>query len=159
MAPAQPPFARRGHDHGRCVSSALNAAETLCRQRSVRLTPLRRRVLELVWADHKPVGAYEILEVLQREGRAAPPTVYRALDFLQEQGFVHRLASLNAYVGCAHPGTPHAGQFLICQSCRELAELTDPGVAAAIEQSSQAAGFDAQRQTVEIHGICPRCQK
>ncbi|BCR04223.1 transcriptional repressor [Desulfuromonas versatilis] len=159
MDPTPSPFARSGHDHRHCVSSALNAAERLCKQRRVRLTPLRRRVLELVWADHKPVGAYELLEALQAGGRAAPPTVYRALDFLQEQGLVHRLASLNAYVGCAHPGTPHAGQFLICQSCRELAELTDPGVAAAIEQSSRSIGFMPRHQTVEVLGVCPRCKK
>ncbi len=153
------PFIDADHDHQHCVSVALALAEKVCRRNGARLTELRRRVLELVWANHKPVGAYQILESLQREGRAAPPTVYRALDFLQEQGFVHRLASLNAYAGCAHPGEPHVGQFLICESCQGLAELIDPAVVEAIEKSSRAAGFTAQRPTIEILGLCPRCRE
>jgi Fur family zinc uptake transcriptional regulator len=156
---ATPDFLDENHDHRECVEAALTAAEELCRRRSRRLTALRRRVLELVWSGHRPVGAYAVLEMLQTEGRAAPPTVYRALEFLQEQGLVHRLASLNAYVGCIHPGRPHAGQFLICESCQTLVELDDRKVTAAIAGSAGAAGFQVSRQTVEILGRCPRCRK
>ncbi|MDX1710009.1 MAG: transcriptional repressor, partial [Rhodovibrionaceae bacterium] len=112
------------HDHRHCVEQALGEAADLCRQRGARLTPIRRRVLELVWASHKAVGAYEILDALRSEhAGAAPPTVYRALDFLIAQGFVHRIESLNAFVGCPHPADRHAGQFLICLDCGAAAEL------------------------------------
>ncbi|NAT18288.1 Fur family transcriptional regulator, partial [Pseudomonas syringae pv. actinidifoliorum] len=100
------PLASRPHDHSHCVHSALAEAETLCTQQGLRLTTLRRRVLELVWQSHKPLGAYDILAVLSEEDgrRAAPPTVYRALDFSSwKNGLVHRIASLNAFTGCNHP--------------------------------------------------------
>src|SRR5918999_799750 len=102
------------HDHLSCIGDALDRAAVLCDQRGARLTPLRRRVLELVWRGHEPVGAYDLLAQM---GRAAPPTVYRALDFLIEQGLVHRIESLNAYVGCDRPEAAHASQFLICTDC------------------------------------------
>ena len=99
------PLACHPHDHSHCVSDALRAADALCARSGARLTALRRRVLELVWQSHRPLGAYDILGVLSSEDgrRAAPPTVYRALDFLLEHGLIHRLASLNAYkIGRAH---------------------------------------------------------
>jgi Fur family zinc uptake transcriptional regulator len=105
------PIASRPHDHSHCVHSALSEADTLCAQKGLRLTALRRRVLELVWQSHKPLGAYDILAVLSEQDgrRAAPPTVYRALDFLLENGLVHRISSLNAFVGCVHPGARASG--------------------------------------------------
>lgn len=152
-------FPRRDHDHLRCVSDALAQAARLCRDRGARLTPLRARVLEIVWQSHKPLGAYDMLAVLAQEGRcAAPPTVYRALDFLLEQGLVHRLSSLNAFVGCSRPGHAGSGQFLICQSCGNAAELNDGGVERAITRSATAHGFDINRPTVEISGVCPECR-
>ncbi|HEY7746489.1 MAG TPA: transcriptional repressor [Desulfuromonadales bacterium] len=147
------------HDHSGCVETALRFAEEICLARGVRLTELRRRVLELVWSGHKPIGAYALLEQLQPGGRAAPPTVYRALDFLLEQGLIHRLSSLNAYVGCPRPGEPHAGQFLICESCQNLTELRDGAIEEAIERSVQRSGFAPSRQTVEILGRCPQCRE
>jgi Fur family zinc uptake transcriptional regulator len=152
-------FACKDSDHQNCIAEALVRAEQLCQLRKQRFTAIRRRVLELVWRQHKPVGAYEVLEVLQQEARTAPPTVYRALDFLQQMGLVHKIASLNAFVGCAHPGVPHDGQFLICESCKSLAELDVPAITSAIEQSAAAAGFKTRRHTVEILGLCPRCRK
>jgi Fur family zinc uptake transcriptional regulator len=151
-------FKPRLHDHGRCVADALEVAEALCAERGVRLTPTRRRVLELVWQSHAPVLAYDLLERLRREQpRAAPPTIYRALEFLCDQGFVHRIESLNAWYGCAEPGRPHSGQFLICSRCGAVAELDDGGIAALIEERARAAGFQARGQTVEVHGRCPAC--
>ena len=92
---------QRGHDHRKCVSEAMAVADELCAKRGARMTELRRRVLNLIWDSHAPVGAYAIMDMLKREGRnAMPPTVYRALDFLQEQGLIHRIASLNAFIGC-----------------------------------------------------------
>ena len=149
-----------GRAHAKCISEALAAAERVCRQRGLRLTPLRRRVLELVWGSHRPIGAYPLLEQLQGTmGRVAPPTVYRALEFLQAQGLVHRIASLNAFSGCVRPGTPHAGQFLICSSCQSLTEIDDPQLRGAIAESAQAAGFEVRHPTVEVHGLCPECRE
>src|SRR3954453_3718975 len=98
------PFQPKDHDHADCVAAALGAAERLCARRGARLTELRRRVLELIWRSHEPIGAYALLDRLGRErGRVAPPTVYRALEFLIAHGLVHRIASLNAFIGCVHP--------------------------------------------------------
>src|SRR5690606_28474545 len=122
------------HDHARCVAAALAAAETLCQRRGARLTVLRRRVLELIWSSHEPVGAYDILQRLTEDGRrAAPTTVYRALDFLAAHRLIHRLASRNAYIGCRHPDeSDHEGQFLICTGCGTVAELHDRRIGEAI---------------------------
>lgn len=147
------------HDHGRCVAHALEAAEAECRRRGARLTDVRRRVLELVWHSHAPVGAYALLETLGREGFcAAPPTVYRALDFLLAHGLIHRIERLNAFAGCTRPGTPHAGQFLLCERCGTAAELDDPAIDAAIAAAAGRLGFTVARQTVEVDGLCPACR-
>lgn len=156
---ATPPFPAPGHDHGRCVASAIARAETLCAARGARLTGLRRQVLELVWESHGPIGAYDLLDRLRGlRGGAAPPTVYRALDFLMEQGLVHRIARLNAFVGCDHPDAPHQGQFLICTDCGTAAELNEPDIATAIDRRAASLGFRVDQRTVEVTGLCPRCQ-
>lgn len=155
---SQTAFSCKKHDHQCCITDALDNAEKLCQQQNKRFTAIRRRVLELVWRRHKPIGAYEVLELLQQDNRTAPPTVYRALEFLQQMGLVHRIASLNAYVGCAHPGEPHNGQFLICESCHSLAELDVPEITSAIEKSAASSGFQTGRQTIEIMGLCPNCR-
>ncbi len=147
------------HDHGHCVDKALEKAVQLCRRQGARLTPLRRRVLELVWSGHRPLGAYELLEALRREKRnAAPPTVYRALDFLLDLGLVHRIEHLNAFIGCSGPDTPHAGQFLVCRSCGLAAEINDSRIDDAILAGARAAGFAVGRPTIEVEGLCPNCK-
>jgi Fur family zinc uptake transcriptional regulator len=159
--PTRQPFtlAAAPHDHGACVDAALARAEALCAERHVRLTALRRRVLELVWRSHGPRGAYDILRDLSAQGRsAAPLTVYRALEFLVAQGLVHRLESLNAFIGCPAPDGRHAGQFLVCERCGSVAEINDPAAAAAIEAAVRAQGFEPAAQIVEIRGVCPRCR-
>ena len=146
------------HDHARCIDAAVTAAGELCAAREVRLTSLRRRVLELVWRGHRPVGAYEILDVLRADGRsAAPPTVYRALEFLLDQGLVHRIESRNAFIGCVSPGDSHSGQFVICGRCGDAVELHDEDIAAAARRGAERLGFRVQGQTVEIRGVCPDC--
>ena len=154
-----PAAAHTAHDHHACVGAALARARALCESRGVRLTPLRERVLELVWSSHRPRGAYAILDDLAGvDGkRPAPLTVYRALDFLVEQGLVHRIESLNAYVGCPDPGSAHTGQFLVCSRCGNAAELDDPAIATAIARAAAGRGFQVQRQTVEVAGLCPAC--
>lgn len=152
-------FPAPNHDHGNCVAHALAAAEAECRRRGARLTDVRRRVLELVWASHAPIGAYVVLDTLGREGwSAAPPTVYRALDFLLAHGLIHRIERLNAYVGCTHPGQPHAGQFLLCSRCGAAAELDDDSVARALAEAARRLGFTIATQTIEAEGLCPACQ-
>lgn len=152
-------FSARYHDHGICVAEAMRDAERICARRGVRLTKLRYRVLELVWSSHAPIGAYGLLERLSREGRrATPPTIYRALDFLLAQGLVHRIASLNAFVGCADPAAAHAGQFLICRDCGAAAELHDQRVNRAISRGAAELGFLVEERTVEVSGICPACR-
>lgn len=154
------PIACRPHDHSRCVSEALSEADQLCTRQGVRLTALRRRVLELVWQSHKPLGAYDILATLSEQDgrRAAPPTVYRALDFLLENRLVHRIASLNAFIGCTHPEHPHQGQFLICRQCHSAIELENLAISQAIGQAANGAGFAVEGETVEVVGLCSRCR-
>jgi Fur family zinc uptake transcriptional regulator len=160
-------FAPSGHDHRMCVEDALAAAEEVCAGRGARLTPLRRRVLELVWENHKPVGAYAILEALEadrRDARAssrgpvAPPTVYRALDFLLDNGLVHRIELLNAYIGCCQPEARHSGQFLLCGECGAAAELASDALLAVIDDEASRRGFAVRRVTVEVGGVCPECR-
>jgi len=153
-------FPREEHDHGHCVEQAIETAEQICRQKGLRFTAQRRRVLELVWNSHKPVGAYDILDSLNQGGnKAAPPTVYRALEFLIEAELVHRLDSLNAFVGCSDPGVPHSGQFLICRSCRSVAELDDTQINATVDKMAAGLGFTAISQTLEIQGLCQACRE
>jgi Fur family zinc uptake transcriptional regulator len=148
-----------GHDHATCIAAALAAAEARCAASGAQLTPTRRRVLELVWSSHAPIGAYEILRQLAAEtGRAQPPTVYRALDFLKAQGLIHRIESRNAFIGCALPGEAHGGQFLLCRSCGDAAELAADKTLAALERQAAALGYRIEHRTVELEGLCPHCQ-
>jgi Fur family zinc uptake transcriptional regulator len=148
------------HDHDACIASALATAEDLCRRRGARLTAQRRRVLELIWQQHAPVGAYDLMARLSamEGGNVAPPTIYRALDFLLAHGLIHRIESLNAYIGCSRPGTRHAGHFLICRECHATAEIRDPELAEAVQASASARGFSLEHETVELRGLCPACQ-
>jgi Fur family zinc uptake transcriptional regulator len=143
------------------VADALTRADALCAARGTRLTALRRQVLELVWTGHRPRGAYAILDDLSQAGgrAAAPLTVYRALEFLVAQGLVHRIESLNAYIGCPAPGRTHTGQFMVCEGCGNAQEIDDPQVTAALAACATEHGFRVSRQTVEIGGLCPHCQE
>ena len=152
-------FPKPGHNHARCASDALRRAEDVCTARKVRLTDIRRRVLEAVWQSHIPVGAYDILSQLNAcGGRIAPVQVYRALEFLMDNNLVHRIASLNAFIGCAHMGeVNHAAQFLICRSCGSTAELESAPLKRALSQAVAERGFTIDSQIVEISGFCPHC--
>ncbi|MDY6991362.1 MAG: Fur family transcriptional regulator [Pseudomonadota bacterium] len=142
-------------------SHILQAAHQLCRQRGVRLTPLRQQVFELILQQQKPIGAYSLLEQLaSAQGRhAAPPTVYRALNFLLEQGLIHKITSLNAFTACFQPSAPHIGQFLICDYCGDIAEFDAPQVNASLHQQAQQFGFRIEKQIIEITGCCAECQQ
>ncbi len=152
-------FKAARHQHSHCVSDAIARAEAACKRRGQRFTHLRRRVLELVWESHEPVKAYDILDRLRDErAKAAPPTVYRALDFLQAEGLVHRIASMNAFVGCGEPAWQHHGQFLICRECGMVAEIDDQELTAAIARRAGHMGFSVDHETIEIAGVCVNCR-
>jgi Fur family zinc uptake transcriptional regulator len=153
------PFAA-DHDHQRCIDQALTRARQLCRQRRQRLTPVRELVLQLIWRSHRPLGAYDLLPALAQAGfNSAPPTVYRALEFLRQQGLVHRIASLNAFIGCPQPEHFHRCCFLICRHCRSVSELDSASIHAAIEHSANPLGFQVEQESVEVTGLCPNCQQ
>lgn len=159
LSPLSPGFAEAGHDHAACVDAALAAAEETCERRGLRLTALRRRVLRLVWSSHRPVGAYDVLERLNAEGqRAMPPTVYRALDFLVSNGLVHRLETLNAFIGCASPTRGHRAQFLICTDCRRVVEFDSPAIDRALAATARDQDFEIDGQAVELSGRCAECR-
>lgn len=147
------------HNHAKCLDDALRRAESACAEQGLRLTALRKQVLELVWQSHAPVRAYDILDHLQERGyRPAPPTAYRALRFLQQVGLVHRIESLNAYVGCADPSQGHTGQFFICERCAAVAEIYDASVTTSLDRNAKRLGFHCNHHTIEIHGVCAACR-
>ncbi len=145
--------------HKVCIRSALVTAEMICRDRGVRFTKLRRRVLELVWAGHGPVKAYEILGKLDNSIAAVrPPTVYRSLDFLLECGLVHKLSSLNAYVGCSHPLKHDECYFLLCSGCGEVKECCSGELEQVIREAAGKNEFRLGHTTLEIEGRCRECR-
>ncbi|MBS7456527.1 transcriptional repressor [Coralloluteibacterium stylophorae] len=147
------------HAHVDAPDDFVRAVEAACAERGLRLTPIRAQVLRLIAEAQRPVKAYDLLDRMKvtREG-AAPPTVYRALDFLMEQGFIHKLESVNAYLGCHHPSAEHhSAPFLICDRCLATVELEDPRIAEQLTAQAKALGFQPQAQTLEVHGLCARC--
>src|SRR6266566_5682839 len=156
----RPVFPAPGHDHDRCSSDAMTAAEVLCAQRGQRLTPIRRKVLAALLGTHKPLGAYEIVERLALKGpRLAPITAYRALEFLRENGLVHRIESRNAFIACVHNHTASAlVVFLICERCGAVGEASSSDVAATLTSAARAAGFRPKSPVIELTGLCTHCQ-
>lgn len=151
-------FSSKKHDHGSCVRTVLKSAEAVCAERGVRLTGLRRQILELVWSRHGPIRAYDILKLMnQGEGKATPNTVYRALEFLLGAGLIHRLDSVNAFMGCADPETKHVGQFLICRRCESAAEIHDASIDRSLLKDAAQLGFEMEAHTVEATGLCSVC--
>ena len=147
------------HDHDHCTADALAHAETLCAKRAQRLTPLRRQVLEVLLQSHKPLGAYEIIDRAAAQGaRPAPITIYRALDFLRDNGLVHRIESRNAFIACVHD---HASGdlvvFLICERCGEVGEAHSAAVATELKSAARAVGFTPKAPVIEVGGICANC--
>src|SRR3954466_3263903 len=156
---SQPVFHAPDHDHERCTADALKHAEVLCAERSQRLTPIRRQVLEVLLESHKPLGAYEIMDRAGAVGtRPAPITIYRALDFLRDNGLVHRIESRNAFVACvhAHAAGDHV-VFLICERCGTVGEASSAEVTATLRSAARAAGFTPKSPVIEISGVCAHC--
>lgn len=146
------------HDHQSCITDALAHADRLCRERGLRLTAIRRRVLELIWDNHQPTKAYDLLAQINTErGNAAPPTVYRALDFLLEAGLVHKIESQNAFIGCSVNHERNQPKFFICRSCGRAAEIQSAEIDRVIANEASEAGFVVDHQTIEVDGLCARC--
>src|SRR6201986_693314 len=160
MSLAKPTFPAPDHDHGRCTADALQHAERVCAKRAQKFTPIRRHVLEALLSSHRPLGAYEIIEELAKsKPRLAPITVYRALDFLMENGLVHRIESRNAFLACAHDHDAAAMvAFLICEHCGSVGEVPAGPVAQSLNASARSTGFTPRMSIVEITGVCAHCQ-
>ena len=155
-----PDIADPGHNHAACITQALESAERLCAARGVRLTPLRRRVLEQIWQNHEAIKAYDLIHQLSSDDHTVkPPTVYRALDFLLAQGLIHRIESLNGYVGCARPEHEHRCLLLICRRCGVVTEMENPAINRALEDQARRQGFLLEHQIMEGRGLCAHCRE
>ena len=148
------------HDHGNCVVTGLASAEARCKEQGLRLTPVRRKVLEMLLQEHRALGAYAILDHLREAGFGSqPPVAYRALDFLVQNGFAHKVERLNAFVACSHPGATHSPAFMICRKCDAVAEAQSAPAKGVLGAAARAAGFEIERTVVEAEGLCPDCTK
>ena len=159
MARAIPPQNKQiTHQH--TVRAALRQAEDICATNNLRLTRIRRRVLELIWKTRRPAKAYELLgKIDEKTGFAAPPTIYRALAFLLQHGFIHKLNTRNAYIGCAHPlrHSPHWCILTHCTNCGKVGECCDDKTTAAITTLARRNGFQLTDAALEIEGKCADC--
>lgn len=144
--------------HATEIQAALDRAEAKCGTQGLNLTSGRRKVLSVLLQEHRALSAYEILEFISPEnGRAKPPIAYRALNFLTEHGFAHRIERLNAYVACTHPEETHAPGFMICRLCHAVDEVHMKPTKSALATAARAKGFQIERTTFEAEGICPTC--
>jgi len=145
------------HDHNICCETAMQAIEKHCFDNNLKFTPLRRKVFEFLLKDHRPLGAYEILDLLRKEGLSSkPPIAYRVLDFLMGQGFVHKIQGLNAFVACSDPGSSHSPAFMICRKCDKVAEIQDRESGINLQKKS-TIDFKIEEAFVEIMGLCKSC--
>ncbi len=141
------------------IERALGRAQRLCAAHGGRLTPVRRRVLELILGADQPIGAYALLAALHAErGKLGPPTVYRALDFLLAHKLIHKIESVSAFVACDDVEHPHESQFMICDDCGATAEIQDDAIVASLRRLGEDRGFAVARQVIEARGLCPACR-
>tara|TARA_Y100000992_G_C21040222_1_gene384562 strand:- start:15 stop:470 length:456 start_codon:yes stop_codon:yes gene_type:complete len=140
------------------INEALKKAENICNKKGVNLTKLRQKVLTLILKNHGYVKAYDLLNDLKKsDASAKPPTVYRSLDFLMEHGFIHKIQSLNAFVGCSHPDEHEDCYFLICKECKNIEECCSNKVKKVLTSTSGKNNFSPNQVTLEITGICQDC--
>ncbi|MDD1781551.1 zinc uptake transcriptional repressor Zur [Enterovibrio sp. ZSDZ35] len=142
------------------LSHLISRAQSLCEQRGVRMTTQRERVYEIIIQSKRAISAYDLLDILREtEPQAKPPTVYRALDFLLSQGFVHKVESTNSFIACCHIGhEPHCSQLLICDSCGTVEECHADALSEALQERARQVGFKVNHHVVETHGTCHTCQ-
>lgn len=147
------------HDHARCIARAMAHVDATCADQGLQMTPVRRRVLQILLEQHCALGAYEILDRLRAEGLGSqPPVVYRALDFLIRAGFVHRIETLNAFVACTEGAAGHAPAFLICRQCRRVIETPAEPAGGQLERAARGAGFAIETAVREAEGLCADCR-
>jgi len=140
------------------VAARLDTAQALCESRGRRLTPIRRKVLEILLRQHRSVKAYELLELIRNvQPGAAPPTVYRALDFLVEEGLVHRLDAINAWTACHDAGGEPHDLLVMCTRCGAVAELSDPALTRRLADTVARAGFRLSDHETELRALCSGC--
>lgn len=152
------PSAFHTHDHSHCTDNGIARAEAILAKSKQRLTPVRRETLKILLAEHRALGAYDVLQRLGAAGFGSqPPVAYRALEFLVEHGLAHKVRRLNAFAACMHPETDHAPVFLICRGCNALAETAAEPVRAALNDAAAAVGFTVERTSIEAQGLCPAC--
>ncbi|MGB5863719.1 MAG: transcriptional repressor [Sulfitobacter sp.] len=152
------PIGFQCRDHSVCVDTMLTLADDHCAAVGLRMTPVRRRTLEILLAQHRAMGAYDVLGHLAAEGLGSqPPVAYRALDFLVKAGFAHKIEALNAYTACVHPGQFHTPAFLICRNCATVAEADTSLANGRLGDAARAAGFVIEHTVVEATGLCPDC--
>jgi Fur family zinc uptake transcriptional regulator len=143
----------------RQIESALTRAQRICAVRGARLTPVRRRVLELILLSDQPTGAYALLAQLQRgRGRLGPPTVYRALEFLLAHKLIHKIETSSAFIACGDVEHPHESQFMICEDCGATEEIRDDEIVHSLRRLGERRGFAVARQVIEARGLCPACR-
>jgi Fur family transcriptional regulator, zinc uptake regulator len=143
----------------RQIEIALARAQRICNLRGTRLTPVRRRVLELILLADQPVRAYTLLAQLEHgRGKLGPPTVYRALEFLLGQKLIHKVETSNAFVACSDVEHSHMSQFVICEDCGATEEIRDDEIAENLRRLGEGRGFAVERQVIEARGLCPACR-
>ena len=144
------------HDHNICSEHYKVSIDKYCHENNIQLTPLRQKVLEILIRDHKPLGAYEILDILSKEGfSSSPPIAYRVLDFLIEKGLVHKIQGLNSFIACSYAGCIHFPAFVICRKCENVAEIK--GEENFPKAPSVSLDFKIENAMIEILGICSNC--
>jgi len=153
--------AHHPHSHFRCIDAALRQAKHICKLKKLRLTSTRELVLKIIWQGHRPLGAYQIQDKLAAINKKsiAPPTVYRAINFLLLHGLIHKVPSLNAFIGCPFPNSVHSNIFLICQDCGNTAEISDNKLNKMLRSVCDRAQFRLKTQNIELSGTCARCSK
>ena len=145
------------HAHENCFDDAMKQIETYFIKKNLQFTPLRRKVFEILSRDHRPLGAYEILGTLGKEGHSSsPPIAYRVLGFLIEHGFVHKIQGLNAFIACSNPNHNHSPTFVICRKCEKVAEIDEKNSGICFQYPG-IEDFRVEKTTVELTGICTSC--
>lgn len=138
----------------------IEKIETLCKKRGIKLTTQRHTVLDIMLTANKAMSAYDLLDLLKvSEPQAKPPTIYRALEFLLEQGFIHKVESSNSYIVCPHFQDPdHLSILFICDKCRQIFEKHSANIEQQLKQLAQQSQFLIKHSVLEIHGVCQSCQ-
>ena len=140
------------------MENSIQQAEQYCQENGLNFTPVRRKVLEILLQKNTAIGAYEILDLLREAGfKNQPPVAYRALDFLVQNGFAHKIEQLNSFIGCTHPGKDHSPAFMICRNCDSVSEEEALTRNFSVSQIASKAGFTVEKAVIEARGLCHSC--